>query len=545
MTTPFWLDEPYEPRPPLSGDVEVDACVIGAGVAGLSCARALAQRGAETIVLERDTVAGGERPQRRLPPGWAGGVLRGRPRAELYARTLAAQEEIYALAAELGVADAVRRTGLLRVSASDDEAEHVRRQAEALQADGFPAELVEREQLPEALQAAFHNACLTPDDGALHPARWIKALARAAEGEGARIARARRSARRSTAAGGRRRRQRSRAPCGGRRRRRPAGARPRARSRVRARRLHMVATEPLSERLVDCPVYARWGFEYFQQPPDGRLLAGGFSDLDGDGSYTDRYEGNPAVWERIERYLAETLGVRARSARWVGSSAIQSCSVRRRGAGSPACRRRRLLRPRQRAGYLAGSSDSCCVWSLRNWRMPVDLLVHVARRSPALHAVVARLRRQRQRRPAAIAASTSSSAKNVRQPGAAWAAPSRAGAGGRSAPRAPAPGPARTTCAACAGSRASTLRGSRSSRLGGGGVLAVEARPRAPPPSRARRAVARSAGSRSRQSRMASSSSGGTSGRNWLIGSTTSCCCFSASSVSELYSCGSRPVRNW
>jgi glycine/D-amino acid oxidase-like deaminating enzyme len=81
----------------------------------------------------------------------------------------------------------------------------------------------------------------------------------------------------------------------------------------------MVATEPLPERLVDCPVYARWGFEYFQQTPDGRLLAGGFSDLDGDGSYTDRYEGNPQVWERIERYLRETLGVTAPTThRWVG-----------------------------------------------------------------------------------------------------------------------------------------------------------------------------------------------------------------------------------
>ena len=52
---------------------------------------------------------------------------------------------------------------------------------------------------------------------------------------------------------------------------------------------------------------------------DGRLLAGGFSDLDGTGSYTDRYEGDPRVWDRIERYLTEELGVSARvTHRWVG-----------------------------------------------------------------------------------------------------------------------------------------------------------------------------------------------------------------------------------
>jgi gamma-glutamylputrescine oxidase len=314
VTTPFWLDEPYEPRPPLTEEVSADACVIGAGVAGLSCARALAQRGVETIVLERDTVAGGASGRNGgfLLAGTAAFYGDARDR-ELYARTLAAQEEIYALAAELGAADAVRRTGLLRVSASEEEAAHVRRQVEALREDGYPAELVERDDLPAALRAAFHNACLTENDGALHPARWIKALARAAEQAGARI--------------------HERTPVGA-----PLGALPvqakhvvvaadgalpalipSLADRVRPRRLHMVATEPLPERLVDCPVYARWGFEYFQQPPDGRLLAGGFSDLDGDASYTDGHEGNPRVWERIEGYLARTLGVTAPTThRWVG-----------------------------------------------------------------------------------------------------------------------------------------------------------------------------------------------------------------------------------
>jgi gamma-glutamylputrescine oxidase len=82
----------------------------------------------------------------------------------------------------------------------------------------------------------------------------------------------------------------------------------------------MVATAPLPDRLVECPVYARWGYEYFQQPPDGRLLAGGFSDLDAEASYTDRDEGNPRVWERIERYLREDLGVDSPvTHRWVGT----------------------------------------------------------------------------------------------------------------------------------------------------------------------------------------------------------------------------------
>jgi glycine/D-amino acid oxidase-like deaminating enzyme len=329
MTRSFWLDEPYRPRPPLPGDVEVEACVVGAGVGGLSCARRLAQRGVEAIVLERGTVAAGA-------SGRNGGFLiaglaafhndaRERYGAErarsLYARTLEAQEEIFTLAAELGAGDAVRRTGLLRVSASGEEAEHVRRHVEALRADGFPGELVERDELPPALRIAFLNACRTDHDGALHPARWIRALAGAAEQAGARIHEgvdvagpvAAREVR--TARGTVRARHVVVAADGALPRLVPGVG-----DRVRARRLHMVATEPLPERLVDCPVYARWGYEYFQQTPDGRLLAGGFSDLDGDASYTDRDEGDPQVWGRIERYLAAELGVRAPiTHRWVGT----------------------------------------------------------------------------------------------------------------------------------------------------------------------------------------------------------------------------------
>jgi gamma-glutamylputrescine oxidase len=325
---PYWLDEPYEPRPPLSGDVEVEACVIGAGVAGLSCARRLARHGIETLVLERDTVAGGASGRNGgfllagLAPFHNDAVeLYGRDYARrVYARTLAVQEEMYALAAELGVGDAVRKVGSLRVSSSDEEAEHVRRHAAALREDGFPAELVERDELPPVLRRSAWNACLTDHDGSLQPARWIRALAREVERAGVRIHE--RSAVRTPVEGtlilerGSVRARHVIVAADG---ALPALV-PAYDGRVRARRLHMVATEPLSERVVDQLVYARWGYEYFQQRPDGRILAGGFGDLDGPASYTDSAGADPAIWERIERYLREEVGVEAPiTHRWTGT----------------------------------------------------------------------------------------------------------------------------------------------------------------------------------------------------------------------------------
>jgi gamma-glutamylputrescine oxidase len=332
-TAPYWLDSPYEARPPLDADIAVDACVIGGGVAGLSCARRLAQRGIETLVIEAGTVAGGA-------SGRNGGFLiagtaafhndaRERYGAEraraMYARTLEAQREVYALAGELGAEDAVRRVGLLRLAVSEEEAEHVRAHAAALAEDGFPGELVERDELSPALRRSGLVGVLTEHDGALHPARWYRLLARAAEEAGALI-------------------------CEGTRVRGPVPApgeaplvaqakdelRVRARhvvvaadgalpelvpeygDRVRARRLHMVATQPLPATLPHL-VYARWGYEYLQQQPDGRILAGGFSDVDGEHSYTTDDSGSAAIWERVERYLREDLGTEPEiTHRWAG-----------------------------------------------------------------------------------------------------------------------------------------------------------------------------------------------------------------------------------
>jgi glycine/D-amino acid oxidase-like deaminating enzyme len=90
--------------------------------------------------------------------------------------------------------------------------------------------------------------------------------------------------------------------------------------RIRSRRLHMVATAPLPERAFDGVVYSRWGYEYFQQLPDGRLTVGGFGDLDGEASYTDVEEGSPAIWERLEAFVHDALGLDGAPVthRWVG-----------------------------------------------------------------------------------------------------------------------------------------------------------------------------------------------------------------------------------
>jgi glycine/D-amino acid oxidase-like deaminating enzyme/nitrite reductase/ring-hydroxylating ferredoxin subunit len=60
-TTSAWMDidDPLE-RPPLAGDAEADACVVGAGIAGLSVAYELAAAGKRVVVLDDGPIGGGE-----------------------------------------------------------------------------------------------------------------------------------------------------------------------------------------------------------------------------------------------------------------------------------------------------------------------------------------------------------------------------------------------------------------------------------------------------------------------------------------------------
>jgi gamma-glutamylputrescine oxidase len=314
----LWLDEPYEGRPALDGDLTCEVCIVGAGIGGLATAWHLAEHGVSDVVLvERGVVAGGA-------SGRNGGFfiagaapmydhtreLWGRERARaIYAATLAAQRSILAVAEEVGARDAFRLVGMLRV----DGADVVRAHWQALHEDGFEGSLVH--ELPGALSGL---GLLTPHDGAVHPARWLRALARTLERRGVQIFEGTSVV----------------APPGGGAVRTAFGvvragavvvaadaglaSLVPAAARVRSRRLHMVATEPAPPAL-ERPVYVRDGQEYAQQLPDGRVTLGGFSDLDGAASWTEREECNERVLVRLGEYLHDDLLVRAAvTHRWIG-----------------------------------------------------------------------------------------------------------------------------------------------------------------------------------------------------------------------------------
>ena len=140
----------------------------------------------------------------------------------------------------------------------------------------LPAEWVDEGDLPAIVRAPGRVGVFSPPDGTMQPARWVRAFSRAIEHRGVRIFErspvpepleaARNGGFAVRAGDGTVHAQRVVVAAD--------GALPQLvpayAPAVRTKRLHMVATAPIPERVVPCAIGIRWGFEYLQQRPDGR-----------------------------------------------------------------------------------------------------------------------------------------------------------------------------------------------------------------------------------------------------------------------------------
>jgi glycine/D-amino acid oxidase-like deaminating enzyme len=312
--TPVWDEGGWAGLPRLEGDVSADVCVIGLGGSGLSCIAELLRLGASVVGLDAGMVAGGA-------AGRNGGFLLAGG-AEFYHDAVAAWGRERALAIYRATADevdrftaetpdAVRRVGSLRIAASDDEVDDCRAQMAAMQADGLGVEWYE---------GAEGTGLLIPTDGAFNPLLRCRTLARRLADAGARLFE---HSPAETPRAGEVRTPRGRVRCAkvivavdG----RLETLVPALAGRVRTARLQMVATAPLPEIRFPRPCYMRYGFEWWQQLPDGRIALGGFRDRAGESEWTHDSAPHDAVQEMIDGFLRGTLGVREPiTHRWAAS----------------------------------------------------------------------------------------------------------------------------------------------------------------------------------------------------------------------------------
>lgn len=308
-TIPFWLED-APPSAETSRLDSVDVTVIGAGITGCTAALALARGGRRVRVHDSRGIAEGASGRNG---GFAlrGGAARydvaretyGADRAkELWSRTEGALDRLEAVGG-----DAFRRTGSLRLAADDEERAEVRAEYEALREDGFAAEW--REELPH-LRPEFRGGIFHPPDGSLQPARFVRGLAALAAAEGVEF----REHHRVDSLDELEAEQVLIATDGSGR-----GLLPELDDALWPARGQVITTEPIEQRLFECPHYARHGFDYWQQIPDNRIVLGGFRDFSILTEMTDDETTTSPIQDALDAFLVELLGYLPRvTHRWAG-----------------------------------------------------------------------------------------------------------------------------------------------------------------------------------------------------------------------------------
>jgi gamma-glutamylputrescine oxidase len=296
----YWLLEPHEPLRVRPREGTVDVAIVGGGVTGLACAVALARGGRSVRVHEAREVASGASGRNG---GFAlrGGAMAyddarewmGADAARSYWRWT---EDALARMLELG-GDAFEPVGSLRLAADEEERDEIRREYDALVEDEFVAEW--RDDLPGRIGERFPAAIFHPGDAALQPARWVRQLAVLAAEAGVDLREhdpvgslaALDADRIVVATDGY-----------------PSGLLGELEGSIIPTRGQMLATEPLAERVFACPHYGRHGFDYWQQTPDGRVLAGGFRDYALDTEFTADEATTAPIQAALERFVADVVG---------------------------------------------------------------------------------------------------------------------------------------------------------------------------------------------------------------------------------------------
>lgn len=288
--------------------------MVGLGGSGLAAIHELLRLGRKVVGIDAGSVATGA-------AGRNGGfLLAGLARfyhqsvAEYgrdFARSLyqATLEQITQMIAE--TPQAIRRVGSLRIAASEDELHDCEAHRQALKADGF---LVEPYDGPEG------QGLLIPGDAAFNPLLRCRTLAQKALEAGARLFEyspaLHISGQEVQTPRGRVHCQKVLVAVDG----KLEQLLPELEGRVRTARLQMLATAPVEVRFTR-PVYRRWGYDYWQQLPGGRISLGGMRDVGGEAEWTVRDEPTENLQLRLEQLLHQ-MGIQAPiTHRWAASVA--------------------------------------------------------------------------------------------------------------------------------------------------------------------------------------------------------------------------------
>lgn len=330
MTVPVWLDNRSHSEDLNKPVIKADIAIIGGGVVGAACAYLASRRHLKVVVLEAGAVASGA-------SGRNGGfVLRG---IHTHYNSCVAQygREISRYVYGLGernqslIHDFVEKhnvdidydpSGSHLLACSLEELEELSRSCQLMREDGFKVDLIGHDPLDRGFYGALFNSC----DFGINPVKFVRALlavseAQVLEQESVRQVECSGSGIAVTAS-------RQTVHCD------RVIVATNAYSpgfdsffldKIQPARGQMLATAPLKKKILHSLCYANYGWEYFRQLPDRRLVVGGCrqSFLEDETGYADLV--TKPVQTALEHYLKdhfpELAGI-AIEYRWSGPMAF-------------------------------------------------------------------------------------------------------------------------------------------------------------------------------------------------------------------------------
>jgi gamma-glutamylputrescine oxidase len=183
-------------RRPLNGDIETDVCVIGGGMAGLSTALGLAERGRRVVVLEQHRIAWGASGRNAgfVGAGFAGEPLNlprrvgAEPARKLYSLTIEAVELVRRRIRDFAIPCDFVAGGTIEAwwtDSADNTRSYQDRMAKTF---GVELEFWPRERLRQALRTTrYFDGLYNPRSFSFHPLKYALGIATAIEARGGQI----------------------------------------------------------------------------------------------------------------------------------------------------------------------------------------------------------------------------------------------------------------------------------------------------------------------------------------------------------------------
>ena len=188
-----WMDHlPSVEAPPLTQDAECDVVVIGSGIAGLSTAYELTRFGRSVIVIDRGRIGGGMTCRTtahlatELDDFYSELIrTRGEDEARLhYDSQVAAVNRIEAICRDEGIEADFRRLDGYLIPTEEGPISDLQEEFDACRSIGVEVEWADRAPIP----GLDSGRCLRfPNQGRIHPTRYLDGLARAIVAAGGRL----------------------------------------------------------------------------------------------------------------------------------------------------------------------------------------------------------------------------------------------------------------------------------------------------------------------------------------------------------------------